>query len=140
MEEQRSSIFRKRSIERISSPEQLNDYLKVSNPGIWVLLITVILLFTGFFAWGSVGRLETLTEGVAVVKDGQATIMLKDTANSDIDSGMKVRIGSDEYLISAVEHDDYGRAVAHSEIDKTDGKYDVKIVTESIHPISFLFD
>ena len=53
---------------------------------------------------------------------------------------MTVRIGSDNYTISAVEKDDYGRAVAHAPISKTDGKYDVKIVTQSIHPIQFLFD
>jgi hypothetical protein len=52
---------------------------------------------------------------------------------------MTVRIGDDEYSIATVESDDYGRTVAYAPIDKTDGKYDVKIVTESIHPIKFLF-
>ncbi len=28
-----NQIFRKKSIERVSSPEQLNDYVRVSNPG-----------------------------------------------------------------------------------------------------------
>lgn len=28
-------IFRKKSVERMSSPEQLNDYIKVTNPGVW---------------------------------------------------------------------------------------------------------
>lgn len=26
-------IFRKKSLDRISSPEQLNDYIRVANPG-----------------------------------------------------------------------------------------------------------
>ena len=50
------------------------------------------------------------------------------------------KVGSDEYIISTVEKDEIGRAVAHAPIDKADGKYDCKIVTESIHPIKFLFE
>ena len=140
MAEQNTGIFRKSSMDRISSPEQLTDYLKVTNPGIWVLLAAVIILLGGLFAWSMVGNLETVAEGVAVVENGTAQIMVTDTANSKIASGMTVRIGDDEYRIAAVEKDEYGRAVAFAPIDKTDGRYDVKIVTESVHPIKFLFD
>ena len=41
MEEQ---IFRKKSLDRLSSPEQLNDYLHVTSPGIWIVLGAVIFL------------------------------------------------------------------------------------------------
>lgn len=139
MAEQNSGIFRQSSIDRISSPEQLTDYLKVTNPGIWMLLAAVILLLGGLFAWSMVGNLETVADGVAVVEDGQAVIMVTDTSKGEITSGMTVRIGDDEYSIATVESDDYGRTVAYAPIDKTDGKYDVEIVTESIHPIEFLF-
>lgn len=140
MAEQNTGIFRKSSMDRISSPEQLTDYLKVTNPGIWVLLAAVIILLGGLFAWSMVGNLETVAEGVAVVENGTAQIMVTDTANSKIASGMTVRIGDDEYSIAVVEKDEYGRAVAFAPIDKTDGRYDVKIVTESVHPVKFLFD
>ena len=69
--EQKPSIFRQRSLERISSPEQLTDYLKVTNIGVWVILAAVIILLAGLLVWSMVGNLETITDGVAVVKDGQ---------------------------------------------------------------------
>ncbi|MBQ4248323.1 MAG: hypothetical protein II703_06990 [Ruminococcus sp.] len=140
MPENKAGIFRQKSIDRISSPEQLSDYLKVTTPGIWALLAAVILLLGGLFVWSMVGDLETVADGVAVVENGTAQIMVTDTAYSEIASGMTVRIGNDEYSIATVEKDEYGRAVAFAPIDKADGKYDVKIVTESIHPIKFLFD
>lgn len=140
MPENKAGIFRQKSIDRISSPEQLSDYLKVTNPGIWALLAAIILLLGGLFAWSMVGNLETVADGVAVVENGTAQIMVTDTAYSELTSGMTVRIGKDEYSIATVEKDEYGRAVAFAPIDKADGKYDVKIVTESIHPIKFLFD
>ncbi len=31
------SLFRKETMDRISSPEDLTDYLKVTNPGIWAI-------------------------------------------------------------------------------------------------------
>ncbi len=40
-------IFRKKSLDRISSPEQLNDYIRVANPGIWMILAAVIILLAG---------------------------------------------------------------------------------------------
>ena len=140
MPENKAGIFRQKSIDRISSPEQLSDYLKVTTPGIWALLAAIILLLGGLFVWSMVGDLETVADGVAVVENGTAQIMVTDTAYSEIASGMTVRIGNDEYSIATVEKDEYGRAVAFAPIDKADGKYDVKIVTESIHPIKFLFD
>ena len=45
-------IFRKKSLDRISSPEQLNDYIRVANPGIWMILAAVIILLAGVCVWG----------------------------------------------------------------------------------------
>lgn len=50
MEENHQTVFRKKTLERISSPDQLTDYLCVTNPGIWVILVAVILLLAGVFA------------------------------------------------------------------------------------------
>ena len=47
-------IFRKKSLDRISSPEQLNDYIRMANPGIWMILAAVIILLAGVCVWGHV--------------------------------------------------------------------------------------
>ena len=140
MAEQNSGIFRQKALERITTPEQLTDYLRVTNPGIWTLFAAIIILLGGLLVWSTVGTLETLADGVAEIKDDQAVIMVTENAGNEIASGMTVRIGSENFTISTVEKDDYGRAVAYAPISKADGKYDVKIVTESIHPIQFLFN
>ena len=56
---EKEQLFRKKTMERISSPEQLTDYLRVTNPGIWAVLIAVILILVGIIAWAAVGVLET---------------------------------------------------------------------------------
>lgn len=42
-----NQIFRQKSLDRVSSPEQLNDYVRVSNPGVWTILLAVIVLLIG---------------------------------------------------------------------------------------------
>ena len=40
------NIFRKASMEKISSPEQLNDYIRISRPGIWIALAAAFVLLS----------------------------------------------------------------------------------------------
>ena len=55
------SIFRKKSIERVSSPEQLNDYIRVTTPSVWLILFATIILIAGTLIWGIFGRIEVNT-------------------------------------------------------------------------------
>ena len=50
------SIFRKKSIDRISSPEALNDYLRVTTPTFWLILAAIILLLVGFLGYHTYKR------------------------------------------------------------------------------------
>ena len=47
MADKNSSISRDKAVKRIASLEHLTEYLSVTNPGIWLILIAVILLMTG---------------------------------------------------------------------------------------------
>ena len=73
---QKNQIFRRKSLDTISSPEQLTSYLRVTTPGIWAVLTAVILLLAGLFAWSAAENLETTADAVAVVNDGVAAIMV----------------------------------------------------------------
>ena len=43
---------------RINSPEQIHDYIRVTNTGIWVILSAIIIFLIGFFVWIFTGSLE----------------------------------------------------------------------------------
>jgi len=51
-------IFRKSVIDKMSSPEQLTDYIKVNSPSVWVTLLSVFILLLCFFVWCVYGRVE----------------------------------------------------------------------------------
>ena len=131
-----NQIFRQKTLDRIASPEQLNDYLRATRPGIWIMLVVIILLLVAFFAWASMGRLETKVQGKALVADGNAQITIMNEVK--VSAGMVVRVGDSEFTVSAVDTDEYGRVIVYAPVTLADGNYDVEIVTESISPISFL--
>ncbi len=135
-EQNKKQIYRQKTLDRISSPEQLTDYLHVTNPGIWVLFAVIILLLAALFAWASIGQLETTAPARAAVADGTAQITVLNGAR--VGSGMKVRMGDAEFTVSAVEEDEMGRTVAYAPVALANGTYDAEIVVESVSPISFL--
>lgn len=53
-----ADIYRKKSLERAKDPEQLDDYIRVTSPGVWMILAVVILLLVGFLVWGLFGTIE----------------------------------------------------------------------------------
>ncbi len=56
------SIYRKKSLERVTSPEQLNDYIKVTTPSVWVILAATALLIVGALFWAVFGKIQVNTD------------------------------------------------------------------------------
>ena len=54
------SIFRQKSLDRVSSPEQLNDYIRVTTPSVWLVLAALILMLVGMLAWSILGTVEAV--------------------------------------------------------------------------------
>ena len=52
------SIFRQKSIDRVSSPEQLNDYIRVTTPTVWLVLLALVILLLGMLAWSVFGTVQ----------------------------------------------------------------------------------
>ena len=57
-----NQIFRKESLERISSPEQLHDYMRVTSPRMWMILSAIAALLVGFIVYASTATLENTIE------------------------------------------------------------------------------
>ena len=138
MEDHSESVFRKKTLERIASPEQLTDYLRVTNPGIWAVLLSVILLLAGLLAWSMVGTLETKTEVRVVVTGHTAQVIAP--GPETLSAGMPLRVGAQGGRIAVSRTDEYGRSVGTAEVNLPDGTYDGTVVTEAVHPISFLLE
>ena len=91
----REEIFRKKSLDKVKSPESLDDYIQVSNPGVWLLLVSVIVLLAGACVWGIFGHLDTAVPAEVVAKDGSVVCYMKD--DSKIDTGRRRKYTSTRF-------------------------------------------
>lgn len=157
-------LFRKSSIDRISSPEQLDDYVRVSSLGVWMVLLAVIILLVGVCVWGIFGHLDTRLDSAGACEDGVLTCYVRE---SDIEAvrqataaGMEITVSGQSCQIYDIESapaavaqdaDDYllylggfqpGEWVYEVKAKTTlpDGIYEVSMITESISPMSFLLN
>lgn len=156
------SIFRKTSIDRVSNPEQLNDYIRVTNPGVWMIMSAVILLLSGIFVWGIFGKLDTTVTVGAVTDNNQTVCFIKEADREVLEEGMQVRIGEDVYHIRSISQqpvqvdDSFAQYLLHvgnlaegewvyiADLDNTyneDGMIaEAKIIIESIAPMHFVMN
>lgn len=135
-----NQLFRKKSMDRISSPEKLEDYMRVTSPGIWMVLTAVIVLLAGLLVCASIGKVETKYPVKAEVQEGSATVLLEADAEYTVKEGMVLRIGTSDNGIKYVRRLGDGETVVSADVSLPDGTYDAQIVTESITPISFLIN
>ena len=141
-----SQLFRKKNVERISSPEQLQDYMRVTNPGIWMVLAAVIVLLAGLLAASALVKVETTVSAQGKVDaSGRAVVMSLTPAEGEaVREGMAVRLAGQSGRVEYVYASDGGivvRAVLDSGAESLpEGTYDARIVTEVLRPISFLLN
>ncbi len=135
--DEQNTLFRKKTLDRISSPEDLTDYLKVTNPSIWIILLAVIVLLAGIFVWSCVGTLETTAKATVIVNDHTALVVMTDS--NVISEGMPLRVSTESAAIAGVQCDDYGRMIGLAELMLPDGTYEGTVITDQTRPIDFLF-
>ncbi len=63
-------IFRKVSLERLSSPDQLDELVRVTTPKGWIALIAVGVLIVFAIIWGIVGEIPTKVYGTTKLVRG----------------------------------------------------------------------
>ena len=147
------NLFRKSSIERATSPEQLNNYIKINSVNVWVLLISIIIFLFGALVWSCIGHIDTTLEVGAVVEKGEMTLSVMADQIDNISEGQKVMVkgNSKEYFISSISefptaesevNPDTSKWVypVYLKCDLEDGSYRAVITIDSVTPISFIIN
>lgn len=154
-------LFRKKSLEKISSPEQLDSYIKVISNGAWIFIIAIICLLTGFITWGFAGKLKTYVYGVATV-DGINVVAYFDSYDYSyiadgqnckingvdfkveifINDPIKVDENIDEYIVvyGGFYEGEYVNTVYFDNKGLTNGVYTCQVEVAEVSPFSFLFN
>ena len=152
-----NQLFRKKSIDRISSPEELHDYLRVTSPRIWMILTAIIVMLAGFVVYASTANMEnTMPIKVRVENyeyendDGSVeryTFVDAMRPLSELEivhPGMTLRLAGHQGVVNSLYTNEEELGVLfdmESEyLGLPDGTYDAELVLESTTPISFLLN
>ncbi|MEG1525315.1 MAG: hypothetical protein RRZ24_09995 [Clostridia bacterium] len=154
-------IFRKESLAHVTAPEQLNDYIRVANPSVWIIIAAVILLLASLMVWSVFGTLETTINESFIVDKGIATCYMADA--SEVNPGMTVKFGdktgtvtavsqtpysskeiadryNDDYTVHILGIEDWNYEVVISAPNMMDGLIEGTVVTGLVKPITFIFN
>ncbi|MCR5090461.1 MAG: hypothetical protein K6C08_13235 [Oscillospiraceae bacterium] len=71
-----SDIYREKSINRMNQPEDLNDYIRVTTPSVWVVLIAVALILVAILGWMIFGTVEEHNEDGSVAETHPITYVI----------------------------------------------------------------
>lgn len=79
-----ANIFRKTSLDRLSSPEQLDRLITVTSPRIWITMITIGIVLLCAILWGIFGTIPVKvdTSGILISSGGVSSI--SSTVNGEI--------------------------------------------------------
>lgn len=165
-----NKLFNKSSMDRISSPEKLNDYIQVANPSIWLILGAAIILLVAVLVWGVFGSVSTTFTVKGVASGGNIVCYVNANEDIEVAEGMQVAITGDmkgtvtgevtavsasplsyveassgiesDYAVYALNIADWNiQTTVSADSELTEGAiYTVAITTESIRPIDLVFN
>ncbi|HXB62152.1 MAG TPA: hypothetical protein VNU94_04795 [Acidobacteriaceae bacterium] len=129
-------IFRSAALNRMSSPEQLDQMLEVTTPKYWIALIAVALMLLCGLAWGFFGRMTTKAMGHGMViqtpgGDVQVVAYVPATVAKTVQVGERAEI-----MLTAFRVEDYGFIRGHvisiSEYPATDEELMATLQNETL--------
>ena len=135
-------IFRKKSLDKVKSPENLDDYIQVSNPKIWLILVSAIILLVGAVVWGTYGHIDSTVPATVRVDNGSIACYVSEEDISSIEAGFTVEFSKNEAeIISIGEKQELGYACQlKGNVDLKNGVYEGKVVIKSYKPLSFVLN
>ena len=158
------SIFNKKATDKLRSPDDLDKFVRVTNPSVWVVLAACIALIAGLLAWGVFGAVTTSVTATGTVVDGTAMCFLSAEDTAQVSVGDIANVGGEkmtvadvsavplspdesskilksDYLVSALAKGDWSYCVKFEgdASELTEGvPLAVNITTERISPISLI--
>lgn len=156
-----STIFREKSLEKISSPEQMNDYIRVSSPSVWMVLAAVIVLLAGVCVWGVFGHLDTAVQTGGVCTNGRLTVFVGEEDHDKIRENAVISVDGVEYAVAestnapvrvddqidpyivhlaGFTEDDWVYRLCADAPGLADGVYTASVVTERVRPLDFVLN
>ena len=94
----KSNLFRKDAIDKLQSPDRLNEMVRVISPNNWIAALSIAVLFTFIIIWSVFGKLPINVEGEGILLKSGGVMEVPAIANGQVSAilvkpGILVRKG-----------------------------------------------
>lgn len=131
-----------RSKKTNQSIDDLNHYIEVIHPGIWLLIIAMLSILVGILGWSFFGHIHKQVEATVYVEKNQTTCFVDHDDSENIEIGMSITYANTTGTLTKLlkETEDTNTYLVETSGEIKDGYYQGNIIYEQISPISFLLD
>ena len=112
MADDKSSIFTEKATNKLRSPDDLDVYVRATNPSVWVVVAAWACLLIGLFTWGFLGSSETNVGAYATYTKGEVVCFLSADKASKIHVGDSVNVGGSLMEVESISVVPLSRAEA----------------------------
>ena len=164
MAEPTRAIFNEKAMNKLRSPDDLDRYVRVTNPSVWIILAACLAFLAGLLVWGVFGAVTTSVSTMAAREGNEVICFLSAEDASKVHvgdaasvSGVRVTVGSisetplsrgevtaelsSDYLVDSLVDDNWSYVVRF-EGDVTalpsDVPLDATITVERVAPLSLV--
>jgi len=127
-----SKVFRKVSLERMSSPEQLDQMMQVTTPKGWVVLLALIILVVFAIFWGIFGSISTKVTGMGIlIKRGGVFSVGTDSLGQVLE--LKVAVGETVHkgdIVALVDQPDLSDELVSAKVELQELNAQEKLLTD----------
>lgn len=95
-------IYREKALKKLSSPEELNEYIKAASNGVWITLAAVLVLLAGVCIWGIFGHISSSVPAVLVSNGSELCCYVTEENAAKINESMNVKVNENSFTISGI--------------------------------------
>lgn len=132
----KGTLFRQKNMDSISSPDQLDDYVRVTSPSVWVVLGALILLLGGICCWSIFGALETTVTAPALDVDGHLVLYLSEDIAKTVGVNDEIRTETGTGKIISISE----KPLSFAQVCEKLGQDEYTIYTMGIESQRFLYE
>lgn len=122
-----ANFFRKAALEKLSTPEKLDQLIQVTSPKAWIALITIVIAIGTALSWGVFGRVKTKINTTGILLGGEVYDIVSTTQGQLLD--LKVTIGdkiNEGDIIAIVDQPEIAQQIEAAKASLTERQFEIK--------------
>lgn len=111
-----ASIFNKKATEKLRSPDDLDKFVRVTNPSAWLVITACVAFLVGILVWGVFGSVTSGISCTGAVANGEALCLLSADEVTEVHVGDHANVGGVRMKVSSIGGAPLSRDEARAEL------------------------